>query len=1304
MQVEKPRPRQIVARLRQATKRPSSVLFFICAIAALWLASIVFDPVHGAGGLPVLPQKTVINPEAVWQDISASALQNKIAEGVPASARTLRLNADALAEVFKRAPLEFTAAAAGSQAVLALPMPGGAFARFRLVESPILEPGLLKQFPEIKSYSGQGIDDPRMTMRCDFSPRGFNALVLSDGKPLSIHPARWDDTTTYVSYYGQDFHAGNTKLQCLVDERDPLNAQRAGATTLGAPVGPTLRTYRLAVAVTQEYFNDAALGGGTIANAVASLNTWLTAVNAIYERELAVRLILVNNTSIIFTAEPDGLTNGDKNTEIGEVRTILQNQVGLTNFDVGHLLSRVPGGGGLANVGVVCRTDNLKGGGVTEVGSPPANYDGVHVFSHELGHQFGAAHSWNGCAGSETSRSAATAWEVGSGFTIMSYGGVCGTDNIVPFRSNTELRFLSGTFAQITSYLSTTSCAVTSATGNNPPTVDAGINYTIPRQTPFTLTASASDPDAGDIPNLTYCWEELDAGGSDYVNPPYDDSGDPSTTTRPLFRAYSPTSGPSRTFPALTYILNYANDPPDTLNNVRPGEELPRIGRTLNFRVTARDNRNGGGGVNDDSIVLTVDGNSGPFLVTAPNTAVTWTGGSTQTVTWSVNNTNSAPINCANVKISLSTDGGNTFPMTLAASTANDGSESVTVPNGIQTSNARIKVQSIGNIFFDIDDTNFTITAGATCPAVTGISPQAAGVGATVTITGVNFTGVNAVKFSNNLSATFTVNSGTQITATVPSGAVGGPLTLSKSGCADAQTSNFAVCSGSSNLLAIDDGSIEFIGTGTYFVNRLTPSSYPATLTHVQVYNYGNDPGGPPLGTPLTILAGVNLDGDANINGTITQQDSATVQTRWAYNTYAIAPITITSGDFVVGFYMVKPAGVSSNLSMDGTAPFAGRSYFSGDGTNFTQDGGSLNYMIRGQYLTGCSVSNTISPTTQDFLASGGSGSVGVNAVGAWTATSNDAWITITAGASGSGNGTVNYSVAVNNTGAARSGTLTIAGQTFTVTEAACAFSISPTSQSFNGAGTGSVSVTTPTGCPWTATSNDSWITITSGSSGSGDGTVNYSVAANNTGAQRSGTLTIAGQTFTVTEAACAFSISPTSRSHAGGTGGGTVDVTTGGGCNWTAASNDAWITVASTCSGSASTLSVDDGGLENAGSGTTFVNRLTPTSYPATLTQVSIYFHNLVGTSGGLPYALPAGTPINVLVGTKTPGGSIINNSIVQTTAATVQTVGAFNTYSITPVTINSGDFVIGFSVASGIAAFPCPRDLGSPQSRGYF
>ncbi|HJQ25162.1 MAG TPA: C25 family cysteine peptidase, partial [Blastocatellia bacterium] len=1220
-----PRFPRFVARLKQATGRPTPVLFFVTAIAALWLMSVIAGPVQSAGGAsPVAAPPAGGKTGDLWQDISLSSLQNHIAEGVPASARALRLNADALAAVLKVAPMEFTAGAAESRAVLVVPMPDGKSERFRLVESPIMQPGLLKQFPEIKSYSGQGIDNPRMTMRCDYSPRGFNTLVLSEDRAVSVHPARWDDVTTYVSYYGQDFKGDNAKSFCGVDAAEELKAERwaraSQLTTVPAASGATLRQYRLAIAVTQEFYNQPSLGGGTLEKAVAALNTWLNAVDAVYEREFSERMILVDNTSIIFTQEPDGLTNGDKNTEIDQVKVILQNQVGLANYDVGHLLSYVAGGGGLAGVGVVCSSDNSKGRGVTEVGGPNANFDGVHVFSHELGHQHGATHSWNGCTGSADQRANATAYEVGSGFTIMSYGGVCTTDNIVPFRSTTELRFHVGSYEQVNNYIATTSCAATSSTGNHPPTVDAGISYTIPKQTPFILTASASDADAADVPNLTYCWEELDSGGSAYGNPPYDDSGDPATTTRPIFRAYSPTTSPSRVFPALTYILNYANDPPDTIGSpaVRPGEELPRIGRTLNFRVTARDNRSGGGGVSNDAMVVTVDGNSGPFLVTAPNTAVTWTGGSTQTVTWSVNNTNNAPINCANVKLTLSTDGGNTFPITLAASTANDGSESISVPNGIQTSMARIKVEAIGNIFFDINDASLTINPGDTCPVATAISPGAGNVGTSVVITGVNFTGVTAVKFSSNVTASFTVNSATQITATVPSGAVTGPITLTKSGCADAQTASFVVCTGTLTSMTIDDGTVTNINGAAYLVNRLTPASYPATLTRVSIF-FGTDSRTPTAGTAITVLAGTNTDGDSNIDNTSFQRVGSTVKTIGVFNDYEIAPITITSGDFVVGFNIDTSLSQFQGYS-ESHAPLQGRSYYSSNGASFGLDA-NYDYLIRGSYLTGCGVATTISPTSQDFLASGGSGSIAVTASGAWTAASNDSWIHVTTGASSTGSGTVTYTVDINNTGATRTGTMTIAGLT-----------------------------------------------------------------------------------FTVNQGVCGFSISPASRSHDGAVNGGTVDVTASPGCAWTATSNAAWLSVTSACSSAASTLKVDDGGFEFITGGTVFVNRLTPTSYPATLTHVSIQFNGSSGSQNGVPNVLPTGSPITLLVGTNTDGDSNINGSVVQTLSTTVQAANyTFNTYAITPVTINSGDFVIGFKVASGLAVWPVSNDTTTLQGRSY-
>jgi hypothetical protein len=174
--------------------------------------------------------------------------------------------------------------------------------------------------------------------------------------------------------------------------------------------------------------------------------------------------------------------------------------------------------------------------------------------------------------------------------------------------------------------------------------------------------------------------------------------------------------------------------------------------------------------------------------------------------------------------------------------------------------------------------------------------------------------------------------------------------------------------------------------------------------------------------------------------------------------------------------------------------------------------------------------SYSISPTSQTFTSESGAGSVNVNASPgcAWTVSTNRGswdWIGISSGTSGTGNGRVSYIVLANNTGSSRTGTLSIAGQTFTITQqagGACTYSISPFGIIFGKAGgSDSVNVTTTSGCSWTASTNSGiwdWIGINSGWSGTGNGTVNYIVLPNNTGQNRTGTVTIAGKTFTVTQ------------------------------------------------------------------------------------------------------------------------------------------------------------------------------------------
>ena len=221
----------------------------------------------------------------------------------------------------------------------------------------------------------------------------------------------------------------------------------------------------------------------------------------------------------------------------------------------------------------------------------------------------------------------------------------------------------------------------------------------------------------------------------------------------------------------------------------------------------------------------------------------------------------------------------------------------------------------------------------------------------------------------------------------------------------------------------------------------------------------------------------------------------------------------------------------------------------------------------------GCTFS--LSSTSASIAASGDTASTDVTSLAGcpWSATSNANWITVTSGASGNGNGTVSFSVAANAAGSTRNGTLTIASQTFTVSQGAatCGYSISPGSQSVAaGGGSGSTNVTAPAGCAWTASTSTGWLAVTSGGSGTGNGSVTFTAAANTTAQARTGTLNVAGQPFTITQAgaACDVTLTPTSRTVAAAGGASSTSVNATTGCAWTATSNTGWLTVTGGASG----------------------------------------------------------------------------------------------------------------------------------------
>ncbi len=623
---------------------------------------------------------------SVWKDIPGSALAGKDLKAIKIEKfRSLKLNLNSFRNILFSAPFELSDRAKNSPYIIELPSPDGRLSKFYVMEYSMMESGLAAMYPEMKTYSIKGIDDPHAVGKIDLTSFGFHGMVLSPNGDYFINPLSLDNTENYISFYKSDY-SGYRSFDCLVTEisnnSDFINNNNSIMT------GQQLRTYRLACAATGEY---TAFFGGTVALGQAAIVTSMNRVNGIYERDLSVRMTLVaNNSSIVYTnSATDPYTNGNGSTMLGQNQTNCDAVIGTANYDIGHVFST--GGGGIAGLGVVCINGN-KARGVTGSTSPVGDPYDIDYVAHEMGHQFSGNHSFNGNSGSCSggNRNASTAWEPGSASTIMGYAGICSPQDLQP---NSDALFHSGNVSEITAFTQTgngNSCPVTTNTGNTPPTVTVPAGgFTIPISTPFELTGSATDAETPG--SLTYIWEEMDLGAAGAPTAPVGNA--------PIFRSFTPVVSPTRTFPKLSDLLN---------NTSTIGEILPTYTRTLSFRLTARDNNAGGGGINFNSISFNVNSAAGPFLVTQPNTNVSWNSGIPQTVTWNVANTTAAPVSCALVNIKLSTDGGNTYPVTLISNTANDGSQSVVMP-GVNTSLARIKVESVGNVFFDISNVNFTI-------------------------------------------------------------------------------------------------------------------------------------------------------------------------------------------------------------------------------------------------------------------------------------------------------------------------------------------------------------------------------------------------------------------------------------------------------------------------------------------------------------------------------------------------------------------------------------------------------------------
>lgn len=588
-----------------------------------------------------------------------------------------------------------------SKILVSFPDSEGNLEEFRIYEKSNFESSLQAKYQDIRSYVGESVFGTDK-IYFSVSPLGLSTMEYATDKTMEIIEPYTADLSTYAVFKRTDDKGIAKQFECRIPNAGKGN--NANADSKSSDDG-LLRTYRLALSCTGEY----GAWAGSVANALARMNTTMTRVNGVFENEFSIHMNLIaEEESIIFTnASTDpysAASTGASGAWNDELKAVLMGTtygIGDAKYDIGHLFGRSGGGGSAGCIGCVCNSTNTfnstygwydhKGQGFTSPGSgtPVGDNFDIDYVAHEIGHQFGGWHTFTHGAEGNPSQ-----MEPGSGSTIMGYAGITAKD----VQPHSDAYFHAASLRDITNYMKSTAgnCGVNTANGNTAPVANAGADYTIPKSTPFMLTGAGTDAN-GDA--LTYDWEQFDLQNSTTANPTA------TKTSGVNFRSYLPKTSPVRYFPNMTTVLAGGLFTAATELNV---EYLPSVARTLNFRLTVRDNKTGAGANAYDDMKVTVNAASGPFKVTVPNTAVSYAGNSSQTVTWDVASTTAAPVNCANVDILISTDGGTTWSP-LATSTPNDGSEIVILPN-LDTTTARIMVKANGNIFFDVSDANFTIT------------------------------------------------------------------------------------------------------------------------------------------------------------------------------------------------------------------------------------------------------------------------------------------------------------------------------------------------------------------------------------------------------------------------------------------------------------------------------------------------------------------------------------------------------------------------------------------------------------------
>jgi hypothetical protein len=674
-------------------------------IFTFFLAFMLTIPVlaqQGSNYWTAISEQQMVLPQSSEVDLSVTAY------------RTFALDLQGLRQTLRQAPMEFTAEARSAPLTITFPMPDGTTKTMAVVESPVMHPNLAARYPQIRSFKAWDINAPEFKGRFEYSPFGFNAVFESEAGEVFITPYASDQTEYFATYYSKDMILDESLVNfaCGTESHEEADIEeillelelanhrgpgRTGARNTGEPLD--LRIYDFALTCTGEFAQQR--GNGTLEGVIAVYNTSLNFANNIFENEVGFRLQMIEETENLINLDPvlDPFINANVGTGLlGQIQNAIVEVGGVDfdDYDLGHVFTAgcIDVGGVVS--GLACTSGKSRG--VTCFSSN--NIIGVtrRVMVHEVGHQFTAAHTWNNCPPSLEQLATGSAFEPGSGSTIMSYAGTCENDEFT--QPNNAQNFNDAYYhvKSLEDMIAFTreniadACATKVPTANTIPTIslDYEDGFYIPISTPFELTAEATDLEGDDV---TYCWEQFNLGPVSNLGNPFGDA--------PIFRSFPPTSSPTRTIPRLSALL---------ANESEIIEVLPTYSRDLKFRCTVRDNNEEVGAASWDLVDFEATNTAGPFLVQGPNTGnEEWQAGDYVEVTWDVANTTNSLVNCQFVNILLSVDGGFTYPFTLATNAQNDGSEFVTVPDITSNNLARVKVEAADNIFFDISNENFDI-------------------------------------------------------------------------------------------------------------------------------------------------------------------------------------------------------------------------------------------------------------------------------------------------------------------------------------------------------------------------------------------------------------------------------------------------------------------------------------------------------------------------------------------------------------------------------------------------------------------